>query len=562
MGRYRRCLIPLCLLLVLALVFSVAGCRQPEVEVEPEEPLEPEEEEEEEEEEPEEEVGPVEGGTLRIAVSGDPVALDPHLQADWSTRQSIAYMFDGLTIMGADPDTGEEELWPALAREWEVEEDGLTYTFYLREDVVFHDGTHFDAEAVRFNFEERYLDEEFNSPEYPHIVDRLESVEVVDDYTLKMHMLRPDIFWLSSLSSLYMVSPTAVQEKGNDGFARHPVGTGPFQFDSYDADSEVRMVRFDDHWRGKPLLDGITVRIIPEDSTQHLELEAGDIDMAYNYAITPADAPRLEDAGVVIERRLTPSNAMLAMNLAEGPTAEYPVRMAIAHAIDRQTIIDEILLGAAEKSNVGLPPISPIYPDHIPLIDFDLEKAGEYLDDAGWEMGDDGVRYRDGEPLKLRILTSDREERVLMSQVLHEQLEEAGFKCDMTTLEWGAYLDACRAGEYDVTYWILYGSVWDNYTASSNIRSGRHWNIFQIEDQPKLAEASERIDYLLDTYDETMDRDERVKLISEYQKIMRDNMIIYLMWNEANFNAAQPWVHDYHLYNYNLFFLYETWLDR
>ena len=551
----RRNVTILAIIMAMLMVLALGSCG-PATEEEPDDPEEPivtDDDDDDDEPQP--------GGTLRIAVSGDPVALDPHLQADWSTRQSIAYMFDGLTLMGADPDTGEEEIWPSLARDWDISEDGLTYVLYLRDDVLFHDGTRFDAEAVKFNYD-RYLDPEFNSPEHPHIVDRLESVEVIDEFTVQMNMSRVDIFWLSSMSALYMVSPTAVQEMGDEGHARHPVGTGPFKFESYAADSHVEMVRFDDHWRGAPLLDGLRVRIIPEDSTQHLELEAGDIDLAYNYAITPADVDRLEDAGIVVERRLTPSNAMLAMNLADGPTTDLLVRRAIAHSIDRDLIIEEILLGAAEKSNVGLPPISPIYPDHLPLIEYDPVKAGELLDQAGWELGDDGIRYKDGEPLELRILTSDREERVLMSQILHEQLEDVGFQADMTTLEWGAYLDACRSGDYDVTYWILYGSVWTNYTASSNIRSGRHWNIFQIEHQPDLVEQMERIDYLLDTFGETMDEDKRVELITEYQDIMREHMIMFFLWNEANFNAVQPEIKDYHLYNYNLFFLQDAWIDR
>ncbi|MFO8060501.1 MAG: ABC transporter substrate-binding protein, partial [Bacillota bacterium] len=180
----------------LALVTIIGGCGQQAEE--PEEPEKVEETEETEEEEPADE-GPREGGTLIIAVSGDPVSLDPHLQADWSTRQSIAYMFDGLTIVGVGAD-GNEEIQPALARDWDISEDGLTYTWYLREDVLFHDGTPFNAEAVKFTYD-RYLDPDFNANEHPHIVDRLESVEVVDEFTVQMNMLRVDIFWESSVAS-------------------------------------------------------------------------------------------------------------------------------------------------------------------------------------------------------------------------------------------------------------------------------------------------------------------------------------------------------------------------
>jgi len=502
-----------------------------------------------------EEEGPKEGGTLIIAVSADPVSLDPHLQADWSTRQGIVYMFDALVDV-----VENDAIAPSLAESWEVSDDGMVWTFHLRDDVTFHDGTKFNAEAVKFNME-RLLDEEFASPEQPHVAQRLDSVEVVDDYTVKMHMKEVDINWLVLVSAYYMVSPTAVESMGEE-FAQHPVGTGGFKFKSFATGSHVEMVRYDDYWDGAPLLDGIKVRIIPEDSTQLMELQAGNIDIAYNYAIVPKDVEKLENAGVIVERRLTPSYAMLAMNLAEGPTVDLKVRQALAHAIDRDMIIEEVLLGAAEKSVVGLPSVSPLFNKDLPMIEYDPEKAGQLLDEAGWTLGDDGIRYRDGEPLELNILTSDREERVLMSQILDEQFKAIGIKSELTTLEWGAFLDACRAGEYDVTYWILYGSSWANNTASANIRSGRHWNIFQIDKQPALAEVSERMDYLLDTFEQTVDEDKRVELVREWQQLMRDNMIIYYLWNEANFNAAQPWVKDYKLYNYNLFFLDDTWLDK
>lgn len=175
-------------------------------------------------------------------------------------------------------------------------------------------------------------------------------------------------------------------------------------------------MRNDDYWGGKPLLDGIKVRIIPEASTRIIEVEAGNVDLAYG--IPPKEVQRLEDAGVNIETRTTASFQLVSINLADGPTAELAVRKAIARAIDREVIIDEVLDGAAEKSRAGVPSASPYYHEDVPMIEYDPEEAAQLLEEAGWKLGDDGIRYRDGEPLKLKILTSDSEERVLISQIL------------------------------------------------------------------------------------------------------------------------------------------------
>jgi len=532
--------------LVLLLVFAVVGCgtqeEEPDGEAVTPEPVEPVDE------------GPREGGTLVLAVGGNPVSLDVQMQQDWVSRQGIQYLYDALLYIDDN-----EDLQPRLATSWEVAEDGLTYTFYLREGVTFHDGTPFNAEAVKFNYD-RMLDPDANTKQYADLEPLIESVEVVDDYTVKLHMKKVDVNFLTDVSwHAMMVSPTAVEKWGEE-FAQHPVGTGPYKFEAFEPDSHIDFVRYDDYWGGRPLLDGIRVRVIPEESTRTIELEAGNVDMAYG--VPPKEVKRLEEAGMTIEERTTASFQMVSINLADGPTAELPVRKAIAQAIDRQVIVDQVIYGAAEISRAGVPSVSPYYHDDVPQIDYDPDKAAQLLDEAGWVLGDDGLRYREGEPLKITILTSDAEERVLISQILAEQLSAVGIDPEIVTLEWGAYLDAMRNGDYNISYWSLAATALRATMGTANLESSQYWNVSQITRNPELAEASQRIDDILATAEETLDDAARFEMLKEFQQITQDQQLMVWLWHRKSHNAVQPWVKDYELFNYNIFWLHHAWMDK
>ncbi len=539
----------LVVMMLAAMVFLAACGQEAEVEDpdEPETPADPVDEAEEDE-------GPKEGGVLVIGLGADTVSMDYHLMSCWPSRQAIQYMYDPLLRLDQD-----EELQPILATSWEAVDDGLAYVFHLRDDVTFHDGTRFDAEAVKFNFE-RILDPEVGSLHLSRWDEHIESIEVLDDFTVKFNLFDIYVDFLEQMTwSSGILSPTAVEAAGED-FARNPVGAGPFMFKEYVPGSHIDYVRFDDYWGGTPYLDGLKVRIIPEASTRVIETEAGNLDMVYG--VEPKDIPRLEDAGVLIEDRVTPSYQMVALNLADGPTAELEVRRAIARAIDVQLIIDEVLLGAAEVSRAGVPSASPFYHADVPMPEFDVAEAEQILDGAGWVMGDDGIRHKDGEPLEIIILTSDSELRVLYSQIIQEQLNRIGFDAEIVSLEWGTYLDAIRAGEYHVSWWSLGGFAHRIGTGTGNLHSDTYWNVSQIARQPALAEVSQQVDDIIDTVLETVDYSKRVELIGEFQQIAYDHQLKFWLWHGISHNPVQPWVQGYHLYNYNIFWLEDAWLDK
>jgi peptide/nickel transport system substrate-binding protein len=497
---------------------------------------------------------PKEGGTLVVAVAGSPVSLDPHLQRDWISRQAIFYMYD--TLVWIDEN---EEIQPALAESWEIAPDGLSITFRLRQDVKFHDGTPFNAEAVKFNYD-RMLDPAFNSRNLATLKPIIASVEVVDEYTVRFNLKRIDVNFLGEASwSSKMVSPEAVRRLGAD-FAANPVGTGPFRFGAFVPDSHLEVVRNEEHWRGRPYLDGIRVRFMPEASARIIELEAGTVDVVYG--IPAKDVARLEQAGIPIERRNVPGFQMLALNLARGPAAELAVRKAIARAIDRQVIVDQVLAGRAELSRAGVSQVSPFYHADVPMVEYKPSEAERLLDQAGWVRGADGIRRRGDAVLKVNVVTSEHEERVLISQIVQEQLGRIGFQAEVVTLEWGAYLAAMRAGEYDVSFWSLGGFAHRISDGSANMQSDAHWNVSQIIKQPALAEIARRIDQIIIGAGQTVDDRTRFDMLREFQVLSQEHQLKVWLWHAEGLNAIRPVVRDFRLYNYSLIWLDKAWLDR
>ncbi len=481
------------------------------------------------------------GGTANVSVLASPTAWDL-TKSDWNTWRSVHYLYDRLIITDA-----EEALVPHLAQSWEIADDGLAYTLALREDVLFHDGTPFNAEAVKFNIERHAAleDSAFYATFNP-----VESVEVIDDFTAEIILseVRVNFIYDLSLWGSIQLSPTAYEELGDD-FATRPVGTGPFKFNEYEPDSHIDFVRNEDYWAGAPLLDNVRVRIIPEMSVQLIEMETRTIDTMY--AVDPKDVGALEDNGVIVEDQLSPGAVFISLNVSRGPTAELAVRKAIAHGIDRDTIISEVLLGFAEKARAGVPSSSAFYSEDIPTVEYDPEEAARLLDEAGWMMGSDGIRARDGVPLYISILSTDYSGYGLYNQIYQEQLKVLGIDSQITTLEWGAYLDQWREnqGDWHLTHHSQ-GSLLNSTAAiQASWAPSNFWNICQIlrSEDPEIMALSEELEKLNEDILVTLDFDERVALGQQAQALYQEHQLTIWLWHNISITGVQPSLKDYDL---------------
>jgi ABC-type transport system substrate-binding protein len=378
--------------------------------------------------------------TVTYAAGADPDSLDP-ANAESNPSEAVNRMiFENLVKF--DP---KLNLVPGLAEKWEQAQDGMSWTFFLRKGVKFHDGTPFNAEAVKY-FIDRMIGPEKPSRAglYAPLVD---SATVVDEYTVKVNMKAPFAFLLNNIahSASGIVSPTAHKAMGKD-IARKPVGTGPFKFVEWVHGDHLTLTRNDDYWGGKPKLEKIVVKTVKEDSARVMMLQSGDAQLAVR--LPSEDIPRLEkDASIQLDSTETLRVLYIGFNCAKKPFSDERVRQAFNLAMDRESIVKNIYQGRAmAASNI----VAPLTTGYFPLAPYphDPEKAKKLLAEAGFPNG-----------LKAKFISPQGRypKDFEMAQALQQQWKKAGIDVSLDTMEWAAYLAATRkpADQTEVEVFLL-----------------------------------------------------------------------------------------------------------
>lgn len=330
--------------------------------------------------------------TLTIAKSTDAVSLDPHQATAAPSVWVYTNIYD--TLVSETRDLG---IAPSLATSWE-NINPKTWRFHLREDVQFHDGTPFNAQAVKFTFD-RALNEE-NPARGLSMAGPISKVEVVDEHTVDISTTEPYGPFLQAISEVFVfgiVSPTAVEKHG-DEYGRHPVGTGPFAFESWDKNSQIVLERNDNYWGDKAKIDRLVFRVIPEASSQVLAFGAQEIDGIMSP--DPSLLPRLEQDGADIYQIPGLRQLYIGFNTKKPVVSDVRVRRALNHLVDRAALADKILKGSAAPA-VGYLPKQVFGFHDTGIYEYNPEKARELFADAGWTPGPDGKLQKDGEPLTL-----------------------------------------------------------------------------------------------------------------------------------------------------------------
>ena len=358
------------------------------------------------------------------------------------------------------------ELEPALATKWTVSDDGLTYTFDLRQGVKFHDGTDFNADAVVYNFERwikgnqsasgadasfPYFDSQFG--------DIIEQVIAVDEYQVEFHLKRPLAVFLKNIamSPFAILSPTAIETYG-DKINENPVGTGPFRFVEWRRNDRVVLEKNPDYWReGYPKLDRIIFRSIPENSARLNALKTGEVDLIDG--IDFSDVPLIEsDPNLQLFSRPSLNVAYVGLTVTRGPMGDKRVRQALNYAVDKEAIIKAFFEGYAIPAINPMPPSVAGYHDGIADYPFDLEKAKALLTEAGYPNGFEMELW--AMPVPRPYMPNGEK----VAEAIAANFEKIGVKAKLVTFEWGTYLDKASRGEADA---FMLGWTGDNGDADN-----------------------------------------------------------------------------------------------
>ena len=394
--------------------------------------------------------------TFVFAASSDPQGLDPALAQDGETFRVSRQIFEGL--VGTKPGTADPA--PLLAESWESSDDGMSHTFTLQKDVTFQDGTPFNAEAVCFNFDRWYnwtgplaseaLGYYYNSLFRGYASNPADAVyksctpDGEDKVTIELN--KPFAGFVASLSlpAFSMQSPSALQEFKADEvggtaaaptlseYAKgHPVGTGPFQFESWAPGENVTLKAYDDYWGEQGQIKEIIFRTIGDETARRQALEAGDID-GYDL-VGPADTQALADDGFTMVSRKPFTILYLAFNQAIPELQDIKVRQALSYAVDKDALIKQVLPEGTEKATQFVPPVVNGYNEDVTTYDYDVDKAKSLLAEAGYSA-DKPLELTFNYPVNVSRPYMPNPEQIFT--VLSKQLEEAGVKVTPETDAW------------------------------------------------------------------------------------------------------------------------------
>lgn len=427
---------------------------------------------------------------------------------------------------------GALELEPVLAESYEVAEDGLTYTFTLHEGVKFHDGSDFTAEDVKYTFD-FYADAD-NGSLLANNFKGMGSVEVVDDYTVAINMESVNAAFLANAATTWIVPSDYHAEVGEEIYATQPVGTGAFKVLEWVPAEYTLLEAFDDHFRGRPAVDFLRQDTVPEPSVRAIALETGDADSA-TWPLLVEDSMRLRDE-MGFPTYSTPAGSVkhFPLNNQSPVLSDKRVRQAMLMALDRTRIIDDLWNGAAVVAPANLSPASPFHKADVKTYAYDPDAAAALLDEAGWSLGDDGVRVNaDGLRLSFTCttITGDQARRPI-AEFAQQAFQEIGVEMLLEEAPVAAILEAMRSGEMDCSLFNwTYGGLIDP-DASTTLRSDGANNFSQFH--------NERVDELLDMGLLETDFEKRQAIYHEIQDIVAEEVpFIFLQYDEW-FNVHSP----------------------
>lgn len=454
--------------------------------------------------------------TLVYARGGDSATLDPITTTEGETFKVTENIYDTLISFG-DSDTS---IQPGLAEEWEKSDDSLTYTFKLQKGVKFHDGTDFNAEAVKYNFDRWAGGNEDQFPYYTmfggykgdegHVI---QEIKVLDEHTIQFTLKRPQATFLVNLAmSCFGIASPAALEKYGDSFRKNPVGTGPFKFVEWKENDTITLEKNENYWqKGYPKLNKVIFRVIPENTSRLNALANGEIDMmdGLNYA----EVAQVEgnDKLQLIERP-SMNVGYLGFTTTRKPFDNKLVRQALNHAVDKESIIKAFYADMAVPAVNPMPPSLKGYNEAVEAYPYDLEKAKALLKEAGYEKG----FKMDLWAMPVARLYMPEGQKV--AEIIQESLSKIGVTAEIKTVDWPTYLDKARKGEFDA---FMLGWTGDNGDADNFL--------YTLLDKDSIGGSNysryvneELHDILIQAQSET-DEDKRAELYKQAQVIIHED---------------------------------------
>jgi peptide/nickel transport system substrate-binding protein len=445
---------------------------------------------------------------ITVAMQLEPPHLDP-TSAAAQAIDSVLYtnVFEGLTRF-----MGDGSVVPGLAESWEISDDGTVYTFKLRSGVTFHDGTTMDAEDVKFSLDRARAEESTNAQK--GLFAGITSVDVMDPTTVKVTLEGPNGNFLFNMA---WGDAVIVATESIENIKQQPVGTGAFTFGEWVQGDRITLTRNDNYWGDAPALEQATFKFISDPTAAFAAVMAEDVDVFTGFP-APENLPQFEaDPRFQVLVGSTEGETILSTNNKQAPFDNVKVRQAVAHAIDRQAIIDGAMFGYGTPIGTHFAPHNPAYVDLTGGSSYDPDKAKALLAEAG---------LPDGFETTLHLPPPSYARRG--GEIIASQLAEVGIKAEIINVEWAQWLESVFKGK-------TFGLTIVSHTEPMDIGIYANPDYYFQYDNPDFQA-------LMDKLNKTTDPDMRTSLMGDAQKIIADDAVNGYLFQLAALTVAKAGV--------------------
>lgn len=503
---------------------------------------------------------PRSGGTLVIALNAGWDNFDPASTAFTFARQIMNFIYEPL--LTRDPET--KKIVPDLAESWTISADKKTVTLKLRHGVTFQDGTPFNAAAVVFSFN-RIIAPTTNSPYASAITGPIRRIRALNSYTVRLVLKAPFAPLLDSLTQINLapVSPAAVKKWGKD-FGAHPVGAGPFQFESQTPNDNVVLTRYAQYkWgaafhfhTGPAYLDKVVIRNVPEDATRMALAQSGQVDVVYAPIVSQLQSFANNPSFRVSAAPRSGVPRSLILNTSRAPFNDPKVRQAVAYAINKKQILQVALGGIGSvASNIITPSLfgySRVVAKSTPS--YNPEKAKQLLQSAGWTMGSDGIFQKGGEKLTISYGSSPTGAVPAQDAVIQANLKAVGISANIENQQQAAFLQSIRAGKWDASTFLFAASDPDvMYTVLFSGSIDQAWNTARYNNKS--------MDSLLVKAREEFDPVKRAALYETAEKLALTDLPYVPLYNISNPFILNSKVRGFRHDTQGFYDIYDAWVS-
>ncbi len=472
--------------------------------------------------------GPAYGDTLVEASIGDISGLIPNITSDSASQEVGGLIYSNLVRTDKDL-----RLEGEVAERWDISPDQLTLTFHLRRGVKWQDGEEVTAKDVDFTY--RYMIDPRTPTAYAESFRQIRRAEIVDPYTYRVTYEKPYapglLSWGIWILPSHILEPAwkAGVDLRTTAQNRHPIGSGPYLFRQWDPGEKVVLEAYPNYWEGRPYLNRVVYRIIPDQSTIFLELKAKNIDMA---GLTPTQYRRQTDYPAFRKafhkyRYLANAFTYLGFNLRDPRFQDKRFRQAMAHAINKQEIIEGVLLGLGQEAVGPYKPGTWWYKADVKTYPFDPQRARALLTELGWrETGSDGILVKDGKPLAFTIMTNQGNQvRQQTAEIIQRRLRAIGVDVKIQVVDWAAFINTFirkRQFEAIILGWGL-GLDPDQYDIWASTQTGP-------DQLNHISYKNPEVDALLEAGRRTFDERQRKAIYGQFQDIMAEEQPVVFLY--------------------------------